>query len=392
MIQPDAERFQFRVGHGGFHATLVHSPSPITYVYDVGAQPSKSLLRKAIGCFVKELQRRAIKRIDYVVISHIDEDHVNGLDDLLTAASVAKIAVGTVVLPWLTPTQKLLVQAGNSHRQQSATVTQLGGTDGQADAHIQRLGAEHVRRVVSEPDQDDQEPSEDLTGQNDSAGIVGSCTNVVGSSSGWELIPVRLVPPSSAEQAFETHLRTSLGKHSRKNSYSHVLDPRIISDHSEILTNFRPLVRDAMKHAAAQVRGVTPSEITNWSSLALLSGAKNASSPCQFANWNQGIYQRCAHLWLHTGDLPLAKGKAWSEFSARLGVARRGRRLCVLIAPHHGSRLSHQPNLYRSSIAPGTVLFTTGRTANGSVAKRINTANAKAAAQTNGAAVIDLHN
>lgn len=51
-----AERLQYRVGHGGFHATIVSgSGSQLTYVYDVGAHPSKTLLRAAITAFVGDV-------------------------------------------------------------------------------------------------------------------------------------------------------------------------------------------------------------------------------------------------------------------------------------------------------------------------------------------------
>lgn len=397
MIQADAERFQYRVGHGGFHATLVKmprsSPSRLTYVYDVGAQPSKPLLRKAIASFISELQSRSVNRVDYIVISHIDEDHVNGLDDLLIALDNAQIAMGTVILPWLTPVQKLLVQAGNNHRQQSATVTQLTGTDEQADSHLRELGAQDILRVVSEPDQDSPDSAGARTEPGPSRGTIKSGANLTGNTnSAWQFIPLRLVPPSIAEQEFEDELRRLLRKPSKKHPNRHLLDPAVVGDHREILTKkHRSLVRKAMKYASAHVPGVSTTEITNWSSVALLSGAKSASPQCHPGTTNQDIHLRCVHNWLHTGDLPLNNGAAWNEFSARLAAANPSSPLCVMLAPHHGSNHSHEPRLY-SLNRPGSVFFTTGRDKSGTISKRVNPAKAKATARYYRATVIELHN
>lgn len=77
-----------------------------TWIYDCGAQFGPPSLQREIIRAREQLGAR--KHIDLLILSHLDEDHVNGLDDLLKG-----ISVGRVVLPYLSKVDRLLL-AGTS--------------------------------------------------------------------------------------------------------------------------------------------------------------------------------------------------------------------------------------------------------------------------------------
>ena len=83
-----ATRVQYPVGQGCFHAgrikwKLGSKKGDFRFVYDCGSQvgvsKSESALKKSIDAYAENS-----KKIDALFVSHLDSDHVNGLDYLLT--------------------------------------------------------------------------------------------------------------------------------------------------------------------------------------------------------------------------------------------------------------------------------------------------------------------
>ena len=92
MIPFQVDRTQFPIGQGGFHATVIHLPynnRRLSMVIDCGGanEEHRNLL---INGFAESGRQH-----DILVISHFDEDHINGVDDLHTAG----IRFETVFLP-----------------------------------------------------------------------------------------------------------------------------------------------------------------------------------------------------------------------------------------------------------------------------------------------------
>ncbi len=77
------------VGHG--LAVVIQTPGGPSLLYDCGRMGDPSVGRRIIA---PALWSRGITRIDEVVLSHADQDHFNGLSDLLD-----RFAVGTVRVP-----------------------------------------------------------------------------------------------------------------------------------------------------------------------------------------------------------------------------------------------------------------------------------------------------
>jgi hypothetical protein len=113
-------RCQQAVGQGGFHtaklvstkhpAIAVRSPTETRvegtnsfhYVYDCGSR-QLGKCRSVAHRFASSI---ADRRIDLLFLSHFDEDHVNGLPDLLNP--VGGVKADTVVMPWVDDVERLI--------------------------------------------------------------------------------------------------------------------------------------------------------------------------------------------------------------------------------------------------------------------------------------------
>ena len=86
-------RFQYPVGQGCFHAGVVGVTdtdfAEINYVYDCGSNDQIALQ------FSQDLHRTRTSIVDALFVSHLDADHVSGLDRLM-----AMVTVDTVYLPY----------------------------------------------------------------------------------------------------------------------------------------------------------------------------------------------------------------------------------------------------------------------------------------------------
>ena len=93
----EVTRTQYPIGQGCFHAGHVrwHEASRLQedfhYVYDCGSGDGSPALEDAIVSW-----RNQASRIDALFVSHLDADHVNGIDRLL-----GSVTVGTVYLPYV---------------------------------------------------------------------------------------------------------------------------------------------------------------------------------------------------------------------------------------------------------------------------------------------------
>lgn len=92
------------VGQGLFMSGQLEAASgpTFTWVYDCGTHSERIHLDRAIARF--DGTYGPGKRIDLLVLSHFDEDHINGVTALLRNRQV-----GTILLPHLLPWQRLLI-------------------------------------------------------------------------------------------------------------------------------------------------------------------------------------------------------------------------------------------------------------------------------------------
>ena len=111
--------FRFHaVGQGLFYSGLINNTSysrgeTFSFVYDCGSISSRYFLHreidhyKALLPYVVHSKRK--KRLDLLIVSHMHDDHVNGLEYLLN-----NVEVDTVVMPYTDSVIRLLARAESS--------------------------------------------------------------------------------------------------------------------------------------------------------------------------------------------------------------------------------------------------------------------------------------
>lgn len=82
------------VGQGD--GIFIQTPSAHTYLIDGGSTNVKKIGKYRIEPFLKS---KGIKKIDYMMISHMDQDHINGLMEMLEHQKEGGISIKNVILP-----------------------------------------------------------------------------------------------------------------------------------------------------------------------------------------------------------------------------------------------------------------------------------------------------
>ncbi len=102
------------VGQGLFYSGRLHTPDNNTFnfVYDCGCTGSKPSLVNAIKNYRRMADINSSKKIHLLVLSHLHEDHVNGLKELLKNG----VQVDTMVIPYFSEESKQLARIGSNKR------------------------------------------------------------------------------------------------------------------------------------------------------------------------------------------------------------------------------------------------------------------------------------
>ena len=117
----------FSVGHGLFHAGKIplSDGNSFTFIYDCGSQtPSvlESPINSCIEFFKGEDNSDIISQVDFLFVSHLHYDHINGIRALIDKLSQANIKISNVVLPYVNLYQRviLLLEALNHEEHSKA--------------------------------------------------------------------------------------------------------------------------------------------------------------------------------------------------------------------------------------------------------------------------------
>ncbi|WP_156155512.1 hypothetical protein [Frigoribacterium sp. MEB024] len=330
-------------------------------MYDVGASPDVSLLGSAIGEFVYEMTSASLLTLDFVVISHVDEDHVNRLPALISALKRANISVGTLVLPWLGGASKLLGLMRLRDKDTTAIAAQLLQSDSAVTQFAASLGFRDVTFVKASSGTIDDSPAPDPipdgTGANHvpvPARVVDSGTDVAPAHAPWEMLVAQLAVPAAILDGLAAEITKATGL-----DVENEADRRKLVDTSKTRAQLREILEVLGRTHDLARPGVT---LTNWSSISLHSTSTNPYARHTVPEASALSFSvNCEHAWLHTGDLPLHLDDVWQEFESewdRIGVAHE---VCTVTAPHHGSQHGHNINLYTRFVT-SAVVFTFGLT------------------------------
>lgn len=112
---PYAQTRFHAIGQGCFYTAEVYctqDSEPIRLAYDCGSNTGGLVLQREVSLYHQIAQDA---HIDALIISHLDEDHVNGLPLLLDNSTTAK----TVFMPYLSPIQRAVAAGGASDKAES---------------------------------------------------------------------------------------------------------------------------------------------------------------------------------------------------------------------------------------------------------------------------------
>jgi hypothetical protein len=105
---PHANTRFHAVGQGCFYSGEIFcapNSAPLRIVYDCGSETAGDALEREVELFQQIIHDA---KLDVLVLSHLDADHVNGLSLLLDNGLTAR----NVFLPYLTPAQRAIAAAG----------------------------------------------------------------------------------------------------------------------------------------------------------------------------------------------------------------------------------------------------------------------------------------
>ena len=368
------------VGHGTFFTGLVEAQdgTAFRWGYDCGSR-SSNRIREAIDELSWERHWRPNTAVDMMVVSHFDNDHVNGLEQFLETYRVKWL-----VLPYVGLKQRLahaaslgdedissaatagfaidpigyLYARGLSDRVDGVLLVQGGGGDGASDGG-DPLPDPALLDGVRRDARDGETPDPADPGQYQDRGPGGAAAEArVLRRSHRQVVSVAGTFPFEFV-FFNTALPESVANRSRRDMR------QVARDVASIFKRFDVLApgRQARRGWRAELRacydrhfGDSGAERNNISLCTLMRPLANAYPPvCPLCDsWCGCEIEHCANHWhgwperfsgtqglLLTGDVTLDDATL-SEMQTHFGTARWSQ-LQVVQVPHHGSRHSWFP-------------------------------------------------
>ena len=355
-------RIQYPVGQGCFHAGDIsweddssQEPREFRYIYDCGSTKQRAL-REAINIFHAEASH-----VDALFVSHLDSDHVNGFDRLLSS-----VTVDTVFIPYVDNVVPVLdiIEADLD----GTLTTALIEASIDPQAWFGRRGVSRVVRVLgSKPDSPpdspinrqeipefSQEPAGRPSTRSERLEVNSGYTLPFGGQDkipGWVL--VLHVDPALPEQRgkFNKAMRTAIGlsrgqrltagqlaealrdstkRRKLRDCYEEIISGGSGRNHNRVsMSLYSGPAQHSNKHFE---RRILPPHHTAWLSL------QYYTNPFLYrSNKTESVG------WIGTGDAKLRIKKVRAAWEATYGPFRS--LVSTLLLPHHGSRRNYHHDL-----------------------------------------------
>ncbi len=355
-------RTQWPVGQGCFATGLIDvgASEPLHYVYDCGAR-SLAHLEPLVAAYA-----RKVPEIDALFVSHLDGDHVDGLDTLL-----ARLDATSVYLPYLSAAERLLNLAEAEYEDRRLTSSFVQAQFDPA-GWFGRRGVERV--VFVRNGGDGRSPETPPVAPREGGGEgrprlveTATVTSITAKAAGTAAL---------LEMQIDGFIAVMQGSQAR----DWILQPYVPRVDDARIRQFESRIRqvlalkdiESIDNAAVERLLKTPTGRTslrkcydeilrdgsgsrhNAVSMSLYSGPRSDTSRWNFEArhdhgwWIEGSTN--ASGWIGTGDAKLkssSKRKAWKAYYRR-ALHSTG----TLLLPHHGSRVNFHadlvsaPNLY----------------------------------------------
>ncbi|SFO78922.1 Metallo-beta-lactamase superfamily protein [Ectopseudomonas composti] len=360
----DVTMIQHPVGQGGlFSGQLQVGDSVLRWVYDCGSNQQDRLNEEILAV-------AAQGTIDLLFLSHLDSDHVSGVDRLLAATTVAE-----VVLPYLSATEFALIVAQNAatgalsgtflefvtdpakwliargvstvsfihsvEENQQLAEWQLLESDGEG---LSREDTSRLNVRWTQPVSKQRSVKHGTVQHFPTGAAVGVAAN--GQGLDWLLVPYAHKPSERRMQRFVNELKAVFGR---------ALTRQAIARHARNEQG-RAVLRECYDRLWLDHNKV---------SMSLYAGPQASpriiSQQQSYSHWRVGApaLSRAEVGWLMTGDAHLAAGR---RLFALLNYYHHLRdRVSVLVLPHHGSELSFHPALVPGFSNLSTCIVAAGR-------------------------------
>lgn len=328
-IEVEVVRNHYPVGQGFFSSQqILYGDKKFTCVYDCGSvsKGGSRLLDKYV-----DYLRDTTEVIDLLVISHFDNDHINGVKKL-----VGKFNINKIVIPYLSTFEKLLILLGKNIPLNLRAMQNdlyflaylVDSVDSEDNNFLRRIEEGRIEvissrsEVTSVPIHLDGELPAQIDGRYRSF---------------WEFAYFSISPGSESEKLLLCNFKKCL---ERQKLYDDIKN----NDIQSIYKN-RSKIKDAYKCAVREIPEANKSDVWNSSSLMLYSGPPKDS--CRYRSYGPYCYygpydyvaparrSSCCLGWLGTGDARLEEPKNVDTLKRKLDW--RSGLVHTITVPHHGS-------------------------------------------------------
>jgi len=315
----------YPVGQGAFYVEEFDDKK--IYIYDCGTLPHVNIIENIIYNNFRKNQE-----IEAIFISHLDADHVNGLQCLLTHCRVKK-----VYLPYLTQEEKVLIYASYFCIQDNESfITRLIEN---APLAVRDLNPQAETRITFVMP-DHEIINDDFPRDSDYYQTVNSGDEIIVSDSNNEYANWVYVPFN-----FKNKKRT---EDFRKKLIKEGINHEKIKNINIFKTNWaNQLYREKLTNVYRTISGGI-----NSNSLVVFSGTKNKTFyKCCFEH-NKFVKYCCLHCCQHCGFINKsgclylgdydASGKSkWDELIKKSKISKYLDNIGIIQVPHHGSICSY---------------------------------------------------
>ncbi|MCU4676331.1 MBL fold metallo-hydrolase [Catenovulum sp. 2E275] len=333
MVTHHLTRIFYPVGQGGFYSeqhNLTENKS-LNIVYDCGAMPLTNKVRNIIRNSFSQKDD-----IDALFISHLDYDHVSAIPTLVQVANKIK----KVFLPLLTPCQKILLT--NIYRVLNDNFLELNFIE--LINNPETFFGTETEIIYIEPEEDisnglpSSTPVDIYSLKNNDKIRSGSKIRLY-TNINWIFVPYNFLDKNRSKQ---------FTKQLEARGFDKKDIPSLFKDENYTITklinqNSRKLLKDAYKGVEGTI---------NENSMLLYSGPESSqNSDLKYDLCDSGLCTcvNCDFLspskqpgCLYTGDLDLNKlpiSELFEQYNRYIGTVQ---------LPHHGSRLSFEPNAFHN--------------------------------------------
>lgn len=344
------------VGQGAFYYECLEvqgEQETIKVVYDCGSSTDEELLEKRINEEFKEGEK-----IDALIISHLDEDHINGIPHLLARCHVKKI-----YMPLITCAKDLNKISMQIKGADKFTIDFIDnperalGNDGPKVMYIKEYVSSYHGKVESRDIGIENEYIDRNNLIESGYNIMEDINdNMVATSNranlNWEYIPYNFRQSERIKNLKEA-LNDEFGKFIDINTLGVMWENGSKDEKDKIKKAYKKVPGTLNTNSMTLFSGIN---VMNENREPLMKVNRVAGKTCNCSNWSNGVYC-CTHCWnkfcgilpgcLYMGDYDASGPKKWETL--RDAYEEYWKSIGCVQVPHHGSKHNFNEQLLNNN-------------------------------------------